>query len=225
MKEQTILIVDDEMVFVESLKKHFLGKEDKYDIKVAFNGVEALDIIGNHKIDLVILDLNMPVLDGIEVLVELYNRGKWLPIIVLTSIIIISPEKERNIFEAFGIVEYMEKPVNLERLDKRVAEALKRCVEYNKPTSYTGLSTILRVIENEKRTGVLTVKFDRKTGRIFFRDGDVIDAEANGIAAEDAFFACLKPGKEETKISLEYIRHQREKRIEKSLSEMLPGMA
>jgi hypothetical protein len=118
----------------------------------------------------------------------------------------------------------MEKPVNLERLDKRVAEVLKRSVAYNKPASDIGLSTILRVIENEKRTGVLTVKFNCKTGRIFFRNGDVIDAEANGISAEDAFFACLKPGKEDTRISLEYIHHEREKRIEKSLSEMLPEM-
>ena len=225
MKKQTILIVDDEMVFVESLKNHFSEQEEEYDIKVAFNGVEALDIIGNYKVDLVILDLNMPVLDGIEVLVELYNRGKWLPIIVLTSVIIMNPEKGRNIFEEFGIVEYMEKPVNLERLDKRVSEALKRSVKTNKPDSETGLSTMLRIIENEKRTGVLTVKFNRKTGRIFFRDGDVIDAEANGISAEEAFLACLKPGKRDAKINLEYIHHEREKRIEKTLSEMLPEIA
>lgn len=221
MKENTILIVDDEMVFVQSLKSHFVEKGGQYTVKTAFNGAEALDLLDKKKIDLVILDLNMPVLDGIEVLVELHNRSIWLPIIVLTSVLIMTPEKEQNIFAEFGIVEYMEKPVNLERLDKRVEEVLHRFYEYNKPGSGIGLPAILRVIENEKRTGVLSIKSGKKGGRIFFRDGDIVDAESGGVSAEEAFFSCLKLAGKDKKLAVEYIHHQRERKISKPLSEMI----
>lgn len=223
MKEHTILIVDDEMVFVQSLKNHFLEQERGYDIKTAFNGAEALDIIGKGKIDLVILDLNMPVLDGIEVLIELHNNGVWLPIIILTSVIIMTPEEGKNVFEEFGIVEYMEKPVNLDRLDKRVQETFNRFYEYGKPAAGIGLSTILRIIENEKRTGVLTIKSKNKTGRIFLRNGDAVDADLAELSAEEALLACLKNGSKNKKISVEYIHHERERKIETSLSEILSG--
>lgn len=221
MKDHTILIVDDEMVFVQSLKNHFLEKEGDYEIKTAFNGSEALDIIEKEKIDLVILDLNMPVLDGIEVLIELYNRSIWLPVIVLTSVLIMTPEEGRNIFEEYGIVEYMEKPVNLERLDKRVEEALSRVYEYDKPAPGIGLSAILQVIENEKRTGVLNLQLENKIGRIFFRYGDIVDAELAGVSPENALIACLKHEGKDKKMGVEYIHHDRERKIKKSLSEML----
>lgn len=221
MKEHTILIVDDEMVFVQALKNHFLEQERGYDIKTAFNGAEALDIIGQEKVDLVILDLNMPVLDGIELLIELHNNSIWLPIIILTSVIIMTPEEGKNIFEDFGIVEYMEKPVNLERLDKRVEETFNRFYEYGKPTAGVGLFPILRMIENEKRTGVLTIKSKNKTGRIFFRDGDAVDADLAELSAEEALRACLKIGGKNKKMNVEYIHHEREKKIEKPLSTIL----
>jgi DNA-binding response OmpR family regulator len=224
MKEHIILIVDDEMIFVQALKNHFMEQERGYVIKTAFDGSEALDIIRKEKIDLMILDLNMPVLDGIELLIELYNKSMWLPIIILTSIIIMTPEEKTNIFEEIGIVEYMEKPVNLERLDKMVEEVLNRFYEYRKPIDSIGLSAILRIIENEKRTGVLTINSGKKTGRIFFRDGDVADAVFAGLHAEEAVIACLKTGSKEKRISVEYIHHEREGKIGKSVNEILSGL-
>lgn len=232
MKERTILIVDDERIFVQSLKEHFLEKEEYARVTAAYNGAEALEILGKEKIDLVILDLNMPVLDGIEVLIALHNKGIWLPIIVLTSMLVTDTEDRGNIFENFGIIEYIEKPVNLERLDKRAADALNRFDEYDKTAPSIGLPAVLRIIDYEKRSGVLTLDFKNETGRIFFRDGEVVDAEFKGLTAEAAFQACLAGGssadndrtdkKESTyKINVEYVRHERDKKITKALAEML----
>jgi DNA-binding response OmpR family regulator len=126
MRKYTILIVDDEMVFAQSLKNYLLEEGDKYIVKTAYNGLEALQIVEKEKMDLVILDLNMPVVDGIQFLTELYNRNIWLPIIVLTNILIMTPDEERDIFGEFGIADYIDKPVNLEELSEKIEVNIKR---------------------------------------------------------------------------------------------------
>ncbi len=224
MKKQTLLIVDDEMVFVQSLKSHFLQTENKpakYKVLTASNGIEALEIIRKEKIDLVILDINMPVLDGIEVLVELHNRSIWLPVVVLTSVLVMSQNEHQGIFEEYGIIDYLEKPVNLDKLNQTVAEVLERFFEYDHQSSGIGLPTILRVIESEKRSGVLTVEFDDGNGRIFFRDGAIIDAESMGLPAESALIKCISMKPRQDKISVEYVHHERDQKISKPLAEIL----
>ncbi len=126
MKKYSILIVDDEMVFAQALKYYLLEAGDSYIVKTAYNGLEALKIVEKEKMDLVILDLNMPVVDGIQFLTELYNRNIWLPIIVLTNILIMTPDEERDIFGEFGIVDYIDKPVNLEELSEKIEVNIKR---------------------------------------------------------------------------------------------------
>ena len=126
MNKYTILIVDDEMVFVQSLKNYLLEEGGKYIIKTAYNGLEALKMVEKEKMDLVILDLNMPVVDGIQFLTELYNRNIWLPIIVLTNILVMTPDEERDIFGEFGVADYIEKPVNLEELNEKIEMNVKK---------------------------------------------------------------------------------------------------
>lgn len=221
MTTQTILVVDDEHIFVRSVQNHLTRKNLKYKIKTAFNGREALYILKEEKVDLVILDINMPVVDGIQFLTELHNKKIWLPIIILTGVQIMAADQEVKIFREYGIVEYMEKPVDFDELNKKVEEVLNHFEIVKKPSSGIGIPTILRVIESEKRTGVLTVKFKEDPARIFFRDGDVIDAESKGLSAMAAFEKCLKPESEETNINIEYINHKRGKKITISFYEVL----
>ena len=221
MNKQNILIVDDELVFARAIKNHLTRKSLRYDIKTAPNGKDALEtLIGNH-IDLVVLDINMPVMDGIEFLMELHNEKIWLPIIILTGSIIMPEAGEGKIFSEYGIVEYLEKPVDFDDLDKKVEEVLNHFEIVKKPASGIGLPTILRVIDSEKRTGILTVKSEQRTIRIFFRNGDVVDAEAKNLSAEEAFETCLRNDSSDTKISIEYINHRREKKINISFYEVL----
>ena len=126
MNKYTILIVDDEMVFVQSLKNYLLEENDRYIVKIAYNGLEALEIVEKEKMDLVILDLHMPIVDGIHFLLELYNRNIWLPIIVLTNILVMTPYEERDILGEFGVADYMEKPVNIEELCEKIEMNIKK---------------------------------------------------------------------------------------------------
>jgi len=221
MSRQNILVVDDEPLIVQSIKDFLMLKRDRYKVSLAYNGVEALDVLGKEKVDLIILDLNMPVLDGIQFLTEIYNRKIWLPVIILTKVITVVSDENSNIFGDFGIVDYMEKPINFNRLGQRIEEVLNHFQVVKKSDSSIDIPKILRFVKMEKRTGILTLKYKQNKGRIFFREGEVVDAEFQNFSPEKTLEEFLKPSEAEKKLSIEYINHQREKKIDESFTEML----
>jgi CheY-like chemotaxis protein len=209
MKKQTIMIVDDEIVFVQSIESFILKTGNHYIIKTAYNGKEALEILENEKIDLVVLDINMPVMDGIQFLTELHNRNTWLPIIILTSI---SLKKKDEPFRAFGIVEFLRKPIVMGELFLRIRKILK--TRENKELIHgLSLETIMQILEIEKITGILTVNFEKGDGRLFFKKGRLVDIEVKGLSEDEAMAECLKLEEGKYQVSIEYIKHSKDKKL------------
>jgi putative two-component system response regulator len=92
-------------------------------ILFAKNGLEALRMISDHaEIDLILLDLRMPLLDGFGVLKELEELNSEIPVIILTN----ADEIEQEIKGLeFGAVDFIRKPLNIQILNKRIAIQLK----------------------------------------------------------------------------------------------------
>ena len=217
MEKQTILIVDDDKKVVQLLKESILKVGNGYQVETAYDGSEALNIIEKRQVDLVLLDINMPVLSGVEVLTELHNKKLWLPIIILTAY----GEKEvEEKFQEFGIVDFQNKPLDLKKLIGRIEEILKNR-EHKDSISGMSLTTILQVLEMEKRTGVLTIIMDDQDGRIFFKEGRVVDIEAGKLSVEDALGKFIGDTSQDKEINIEYLNHRRSEKINKSLTEIL----
>ena len=107
MESIKILWVDDE---IEMLKPHFLFLEDRgYTTTPCTNGQDALDLIEANRFDVILLDENMPGLNGLETLVEIKNRKPNLPVVMITK-----NEEEQIMEDAIGskISDYLIKPVN-----------------------------------------------------------------------------------------------------------------
>src|SRR4030042_6250053 len=104
----TVLIVDDSLT-IRKMLIHFL-KSDKHAIVEASNGIEALEKIVAHQIDLMVVDMNMPHMDGLELIKTIRQQPLYqdLPIIMLTTES--STESHREGFEA-GANIYLTKPV------------------------------------------------------------------------------------------------------------------
>ncbi len=217
MKKQTILIVEDDKKVVELLKETIEEIGNDCDIKIAYNGKEAVEILEKEKIELALLDIKMPVMDGVQVLTELHNRKIWLPIIILTAYSV--KDIEHKLLE-FGIVDYLSKPLDIAKLKKRIKEVLKNR-EQKDSISGMSLAAILQVLEMEQRTGVISIKTDNNSGRIFFKKGMVVDIDAEGLAPEEALGVLLDQSNKDQAISIEYLEHRRKERINKSLTEIL----
>ncbi len=116
-----ILVVDDEKL-IRSVIKEYLENE-KMNVYEASNGEEALRIFKEEKINLIILDVMMPKMDGIETLKELRKISE-VPVIMLTAI-----KEEVDKLSSFdlGVDDYVTKPFSPKELVSRVKAILKRC--------------------------------------------------------------------------------------------------
>ena len=120
MSNIQILVVDDESR-MRKLVKDFLQREG-YSVLEAGDGMEAMDIFYEQKIDLVILDVMMPRMDGWQTCREI-RRDSTVPIIMLTA-----RSEERDELQGFelGVDEYISKPFSPKILVARVGSLLKR---------------------------------------------------------------------------------------------------
>lgn len=146
---KTILVVDDEPSVIESLKCIL---QDSYKIKGANSGKEALTILDKERVDLVILDLLMPEMDGMEFLGRLQLSCQEVGVVVLTAV-----KDVKSIVEAvkLGALDYIVKPFEVEEIKITVEKALQfrsltRQVHYLRSEFTRGYS-IDRIIHGHSR--------------------------------------------------------------------------
>ena len=114
LQNRTVLLVDDDLRNTFALSK--LLKKHGMNVVIADNGQMALDKLKTEKaIELIIMDIMMPVMDGYQAMREIRRQVAWrqLPIIALTARAM--PEEQERCMEA-GANDYLVKPVDIERL-------------------------------------------------------------------------------------------------------------
>jgi len=116
---QNILIVDDEDI-ARSNMTHVLRK-DGYECRSAENGLAALEILAKEDIDLIISDLKMDHMDGLELLTEVSHSYPEIPVIMVTGFATVNSAVQAM---KSGAAYYLGKPVNLDELRKTVREVL-----------------------------------------------------------------------------------------------------
>ncbi|MFL0196482.1 response regulator transcription factor [Clostridium sp. WILCCON 0269] len=125
MEKEIILVVDDEKE-IRDLIKIYLANEG-YDVLKASDGLEALRILNNIDVDLVILDVMMPKMDGIETCIKI-RQGKNMPIIMLSAK---SEDLDKILGLTTGADDYVTKPFNPLELAARVKSQLRRYKRLN----------------------------------------------------------------------------------------------
>lgn len=119
--QQSILIVDDEEIARANME-HILNK-DGYNCHSANNGLEALSVLAKEEIDLVITDLKMERMDGIELLQQINRLTPEIPVIMVTGFATVASAVEAL---KKGAAHYLGKPINLDELRKTVKEVLEK---------------------------------------------------------------------------------------------------
>jgi two-component system, NtrC family, response regulator AtoC len=113
-----LLIVDDEPLILEVLTEHFKGD---YDVETALNGADALGAILRERPDVVMLDINMPRMNGVEVLKDIKQIDESIAVIMVTASEQVSMAAEALRSGAFG---YVPKPFDFRYLDHMLATIL-----------------------------------------------------------------------------------------------------
>ena len=115
-----ILVVDDEKTLVKGIK--FNLENEGYEVECAYDGAAAVDLARNEKFDLLILDVMMPELDGLEACMRIREFSN-VPIIMLTAK---SEDADKLMGFECGADDYLTKPFNILELKARVRALLRR---------------------------------------------------------------------------------------------------
>ena len=121
---KSILIVEDE-TRIRFLLRDYFAKEKNFTIYEAENGLEALNIFKEKKIDLIILDIMMPVMDGLTALKKI-REVSTVPVVLLTAK---GQEEDKLQGYDYGADDYMTKPFSPNVLVAKVKALLKRTIE------------------------------------------------------------------------------------------------
>lgn len=143
----TILVCDDDKEIVEAISIYL--KQEGYDIVPAYNGKEALKLMKEKEIHLVILDIMMPELDGIHALLKLREESS-IPVILLSAK---SEDVDKILGLNVGADDYMTKPFNPLELVARVKSQLRR---------YTQLGGMEQVNDSVLVNGSITMDREQK---------------------------------------------------------------
>lgn len=120
MDQAKILVVDDDVEIARAIEK--LLRKEGYDVLIAYNGLEALDMISTEAIHLIILDVMMPKLDGLSTTMKIREK-KNIPIIILSAK---SEDTDKVLGLSMGADDYVTKPFSPSELMARVKSQLRR---------------------------------------------------------------------------------------------------
>jgi len=189
-KQQQILFVDDETGFLDTIRSLFTTwSKGNWRIEGASSADQALEILKTRTFDLVVVDVNMPVIDGIQFLRILNRRFPDLKKAAITGF---ASEEKRSACLANGAELFIEKPRSSEGL-KSIFVMLDELVTWKQQAGFRGMLRqvgLQDVIQMEclgRNSSILEIQDRQMTGRIYIEDGRIIHAEAGDIKGETAF--------------------------------------
>ncbi|HBG18087.1 MAG TPA: hypothetical protein DDY32_02080 [Desulfobulbaceae bacterium] len=183
-----VLVVDDEEDMLWMLQRNLNKGMTGVEILAAKSGEEALATLSDITIDLVITDINMPGMSGLDLLIEINNRFPGTGVIIMTAY-------PSNAFKdkamMSGSLRFIEKPFDIKEVRAIVEEVLKENEGFQGTVDGIDLVDIVQFNSLSRATVALKVATGDREGMIFFKDGAVVHAMCGREMGEDAFFTIL----------------------------------
>ena len=177
-----ILVVDDDREIVDSIAIFLSG--ENYTVLKAYDGIEALDILTENEVHLMILDIMMPKLDGIKTLMKM-RESKNIPVILLSAK---SEDADKILGLTAGADDYVTKPFNPSELVARVKSQLRRYTTLGSIGKQNSEITIDGLVLN---TDSKTVKVDGEDVRLTSTEYKILELLARNrgriFSADDIY--------------------------------------
>lgn len=153
--QNTILIADDESEILEVLELYL--ENDGFSVIKASNGLEALNAVNQEKIDMAIIDIMMPEIDGLRLLKNIRGKSN-IPVIILSAK---GCDNDKILGLGLGADDYMAKPFNPLEVTARVHAQLRRFYNLN-PDKINGTVNVIKIGDIELNTDESTLKVKDK---------------------------------------------------------------
>jgi CheY-like chemotaxis protein len=196
-----ILLVDDEQDFLDLFEETLAKLPSQPEILTCKSGPAALAFLESEAFSLLISDLHMPDMDGLEVLSLVRRQYPDLRIIVMTALV---DELERGRAYALGADLFWQKPAN--QLD---VELFQNCIESllnraegraHTPVRSRSIQDVLNWERAARRSSRMNFRQGRRRGTVWISNGELIDAETGGLRGTEALWELLSWGAAEFEI-------------------------
>ena len=182
--QKKVLIVDDEEDITWTLTRRLSKDIDKFEVLCANSGRDALGILNKVPVDMVVTDVRMPEVSGLELLLQIKDRFPSTKVIIMTAYGSSDIQQEAN---TRGCFQYIEKPFEIRDLRQIILEGIQEERGFKGSVSDFQLSDIIQLNCLGRLTISLTVRHEKEKGAIYFRDGNIVHAEINDLVGEAAF--------------------------------------
>lgn len=187
-ERQRILLVDDEEALVWSLSQRVAKLRPIYAVETASDGHTALERIHAGPIDLLITDIRMPGMTGIDLVMNARRAHPALPVIVMTAYS--TPEVYKQLTSQ-GSIDYLEKPFEFDRFLAVVDDVLGRRVGFSGAISVQTLPDVVQLYALSGVTGRLRVQHRSSEGFVWFERGAVAHASTLTASGVEAFYEIM----------------------------------
>lgn len=205
----TILMVDDENEIIKLMEIYF--RNENYKVLTANNGKEALQLLEKNQVDLIILDVMMPTMDGIEACMKIREKNNLVPIIMLSA-------KGQDIDKISGLSvgadDYVTKPFSPLELIARIKSQLRRFNQFQQPSSHN--ENIIRIDNLQINSASHIVTIDDKEIKLTPREFAILHLlakNAGRVLSMDQIYEHVwqEPFMESKNTVMVHIRKLREK--------------
>jgi len=184
-----LLLLDDDQELLDMYREILSQMPSKPEIQTASSGARAIALLETQTFTLMITDLNMPKMDGLQVLSIVRRKYPQLRIVVLTSVM---DEQFRSRSYAMGVDLFWQKPSTMDEIQQFlecIESLLGREVQ---ETGFRGVQSksLVDIIQLEglsRSSTTLRIVNGGLDGKIWMQDGDVVDASTSNLTATDAF--------------------------------------
>jgi len=187
-----ILLLDDEPELLDMYSQLLAQLPSQPEIQTASSGPRAMALLETEPFRLLICDLKMPKMDGLQVLSIVRRKHPQLRTVALTSVV---DEQYRSRAYSLGVDLFWHKP-NTEQEIKLFMECLESLLGRETESGFRGVQSksLVDIIQLEcisQSSSLLRITNGSQTGKIWIQDGEVIDAETNDVREEPAFHKIL----------------------------------
>jgi CheY-like chemotaxis protein len=181
-----VLLVDDDQAVLQIVSRWLGRYQDTFTIITAEHGREALDILMRHPVDVVVTDLQMPVMDGFELIAHMLSEQVHIPVIIMTAMVVSTVE---NRLQGVGAFPVIRKPLSVTALHNLICNELD-ARQQGVIQGFT-LASFLQLLESERKSCALRVTANGRVGYLYFRDGELFHAETGHSSGEAAAYDIL----------------------------------
>jgi CheY-like chemotaxis protein len=213
---EKILIAEDDTKLRNFFRMYFEKHKDTFEVIFAGDGEEAIEVLNQKYISLVITDILMPKLDGFELLAYINNKFPHIPCIVVTAY---PPDGLEQKLSNDNLIRVFQKPFRLSELTEAILQALEPDIPGGVLKGIS-VASFLQMIKLEEKTCLFEVfSPGRGRGFFYFNEGVLYDAICEDLRGEEAAFKLIVMQKAEIRF-----KNLPRKKIARRINKDLTGL-